>query len=363
MMQVARIIALGAAAVCLGVYAGERLQSPNRDRIPATLHAATSEIVAGRDCVLAEVFVETGATVTPDTPLLRFLDPRLEGAIAAKERELSEATAELQQREASAAVELSWRRRELLRETYETQQEIARLEHEHLSRKVEQIAWKEHLSETEVWTGGDASEIRLQPITMSRLRPDATRLQALLKEDAAAAAAEALQKQLSRAQQRLEELARLADGLESVVRVSSGVEVAAARKSRCEAELTALQEQQAALTIRSSSYGTVGLWHRQPGSPVRTGDVVVELLDEAQLSLIAHVPSQQIGRLAEGQKIEVEFADRLVRYGTVAAIPPQVARPVDAPQDPSLPVKIQPTGRLWPKLPIGSRVYLKLPRA
>lgn len=363
MMQVARILVLGAAAVCLGVCAGERLRSPNRDQIPATLHAATSEIVAGRDCVLAEVFVATGDLVAPETPLLRFSDPLLDAAIAAKDRELAEATVELQQREASAAVELSWRRRDLLRETYETQQELARLEHEHLSRKVEQIAWKEHLSESEVWTGGDSSEIRLQPITLSRPRPDASRLQALLKEDAAAAAAEALQKQVTRAMQRLEELARISDGLEPVVRVSAGVDVATARKSLCEAELATLHAQQAALMIRSSGYGTVGLWHRQPGSPVRTGDVVVELLDEAQLSLIAHVPSQQIGRLVEGQKIEVEFADRVVRHGTVTSIPPQVARSVDAPLDPCLPVKIQPTGRLWPKLPIGSRVHLKLPRA
>ncbi len=359
----ARLMIFGGGALCLGFAVTGWLDSRRGDSVSAVLAAKTTAVTAGRDCRLVETFVESGNAVTIGQPLLRFVDDRLDARMASKERERSEAVVELQRVEALAEVEISWRRRELQGEIYQTQLQVTQLQQQRLSRQVEQIAWQEHLQELVDWTGDAASELLVQPVTMSRSRPDAHRLQALLKEDAAASALETLDKQLELSEARLKELAQLTTELDQKVRVSVGVDVARARRDRVDAELSALEQQRAALTIWSTGHGTVGLWHKQPGDRVAAGDVVVELLDEAQLSLVAQVSSDAVGRIAPGQKLTLVFPGKACRDGIVGAIPPQASAAGSATVDAQLPLQIRPSGKLWPKLPIGSRVQVLLPQS
>lgn len=362
-LHLARLAVCGGAALCLGVAVTGWLDGRRGESVSAVLAAKTTAVTAGRDCRLAEVFAESGAAVAAGQPLLRFVDERLDGRMASKGRERSEAAVELQRVEALAEVEIAWRRRELQGEIYQTQLQVTQLQQQRLSRQVEQIAWQEHLQEWVDWAGDGPSELLIQPVTLSRSQPDAQRLQALLKEDAAASALETLDKQLELSEARLKELSQLTTELDQKVRVSVGVDVARARRDRVDAELAALEEQRAALTICSTGHGTVGLWHKQPGDRVAAGEVVVELLDEAQLSLVAQVSSDVVGRIAAGQKLMLVFPGKDRRDGVVGAIPPQASAVGSATEDAQLPLQIRPSGKLWPKLPIGSRVQVLLPQS
>ena len=362
-LHVARVLVFGSAALCLGIAVAGAIGRPRQESVPAWVTARVLEVSAARDCRLMEVFVNCGQTVTEGDPLLRFVDDRLDALALSKVREVAEAEVELRRTQAAADVELAWRRRELEREVYQTQLDSARLQQERVTRQVEQIAWKEHLGELDSWAGGETSELLLQPVTLSSRRPDSNRLQALLKEDAAASAAEVLQHQLALTEQRKKELGTLTQDLEQKVRVSTGVEVAEARLERAKAELTAVQEQQAALTVRSGTFGTVGLWRKHPGDRVTAGEVVVELIDDAQVTAVAQVPSSRIHQFEAGQRLNLEFPGQELRHGTVAVVPPQVDRRA-SPGDTSetmLPVTLAPAGKLWPKLPSGTQVRVLIP--
>ena len=216
----ARIAVFGGAALVLGAAVSGWLQSRQGATIPAVLKAKTTGIAAGRVCRLAEVFVKPGAAVVADQPLFRLADERLEARVAAKQREIRKLTAEVERVEAAAEVDLAWRRRELQGDIYRAQLEQARLLQERLSSQVEQIAWQEHLKGLDAWVGESTSELLVQPITLSRTRPNTARLEAVLKEDAAATAAETVDAQLTLCEERLTSLQQLAAQLEAKVRVS-----------------------------------------------------------------------------------------------------------------------------------------------
>ncbi len=361
LLNLVRVLVFGGAALCLGVAVAETWGHRAAETLPAQLEVRRTAIVAGYDCQLAEVLARSGQRVEPGTPLLRFTDEKLDARLQAKRRELSAAIAEGERAAAAAEVELTWRRRELQREIYQTEQESTRLEQERLSRQVEQIAWNEHLQQVDHWLERATEEVSLRPVALPSAKPDTARLQALLKEDAAAAAAESLQKQLTRIDARLKELNGLDAALENKVRVAAGVEVAHQRQTQIEAELAALEAQQASLTIQSTTCGLVGVWARQPGDHLAAGELVVELLDDAQVSLAAALPSRSLGKIQSGQTVELLFPGDLRLKGVVGDLPPQVTTTSTSAEDSSLSVRISPTGKLWPKLPVGTRVSVVVP--
>lgn len=361
--HVARILVFGGAALCLGLAVAEGLGQRPPQTVAGVLEVRRTAIVAGHDCRLAELFVAVGERVQPGTPLVRFVDLRLEARILAKQRELSEATAERQRADAAADVDLAWRRRELDREIYQSELEATKLQQERLSRQVEQIAWQEHLQEVDRWLGRDSTSASLGPVLLSQPRPDAARLQALLKEDAAASATESLNRQIARIEARVQELSKLAGTLEDQVRISAGVDVARTREARIAAELESLQQEQSDLTITSPACGLVGVWNRQPGDRVAAGELVVELLDDAQMSLTVAVPSALVNCFVTGDVVNLKFPGNQLRRGKVGEIPPQVSIIGSESSDSTLRLQVFPIGQLWPQLPIGSRVDVGLPRA
>ncbi len=64
-----------------------------------------------------------------------------------------------------------------------------------------------------------------------------------------------------------------------------------------------------------------------------------------------------------GTKLTLIFPARSKRIGLVATIPPQAMRIEGEDGDDSqVAVKIEPAGKLWPKVPIGSRVKVQVPQ-
>jgi multidrug resistance efflux pump len=170
-------------------------------------------------------------------------------------------------------------------------------------------------------------------------------------------------RQLSLCEERLERLKRLDDELPAKVRLSVGVELAETRVKRVKDELSSLEEQCESLAVTSPSHGVVGSVHHESGSLVTPGDAVVELFDDDRRHLIASIPSSAVAKLKPGTKLTLIFPSRSKRIGLVATIPPQAMRTDDEQDDDSqVAVKIEPAGKLWPKVPIGSRVKVQVPQ-
>jgi len=97
---------------------------------------------------------------------------------------------------------------------------------------------------------------------------------------------------------------------------------------------------------------------KQPADPVAAGEALVMILDRDRPFVEVEVPSQQVKRIKVGQTVRLEFAGE-ERTGRVDAIAPQAQRR-DQSSDSWITVRITPAGKLWPEVPIGSAVSVRL---
>jgi multidrug resistance efflux pump len=359
-ISILRLSVFGGGACLLGLAVSIWLGEPVVETVPATVQARMISVTAAAPARLAELHVRQGQSVEPNTPLFRLTDERLTARLAAKRRELHELSAECKRVEAAADVELAWRRRQLQQEALEIELKKAGYLHARVHHQVEQIAWEEQLAAAEWWVGDLGGPDAIQPLSFVQDVPPPGRLQALLRADAAAAALEANAAQLRLCEEQLAELAELEAQLSTKVRVSAGVDVAQARLERAQAELELLEQQEQALLVHSPGYGTVGALAWQVGDRLAAGQTVVELIDDDQRYLRAYVPTRHIQRFVCGVRVAVHFPSRQRLEGWVAEVPPQASvAAID--RDALTEVRIVACGKLWPKLPIGSRVEVEVP--
>jgi multidrug resistance efflux pump len=363
---VRRLLLLCAVSLGAGIGAANWLEFRGSSSYAGTLQSRTTAITSARSARIQEIAFIPGQRVVPGDRVLELVDDRLTVQIVDKQRELVELEAELKRVKAVADVELEWRRRELNGEIFQTQIKLSSVSQERIARQVEQLAWQEHLTNMPRDRGPDLVEAiqTARSVIVDSPFPDERKLQAMLREDAAAAAAESLAAQQALCEERLERLRKLDGELPGKIRVSAGVDVVETRLTRGRDELKALEQQRASLTVLSPAHGIVGTICREPGDIVQPGDVILELIDDARRHLVAYIPSADATRLKPGTKVNLVFPAAQQRIGLVAAIPPH-AIPAEASarnQDSQVAVRIEPAGKLWPKLPVGSRVQVQVPQ-
>jgi len=360
-----RLMILGAASLAAGIGVAKWLDERGSISYGGSLQSLTTSIAAERTARVHEMLIIPGQRVCPGDKLLQLTDDRLAAQIIDKQRELVELDANLKRAQAQAEVEIEWRRRELNSEIFQTQMKVSTVTQERTSRQVEQLAWQDQLKSLQSErVGPDLADavLPVRSVIVDSPFSDERRLQAILKEDAAAAAAEALSAQLVLCEQQLDRLRKVDKDLPEKVRISAGVDVAETRVKRTRDELASLETQREALTVVSPAHGIIGTIHHRPGDLVNAGDPIVELLDDERRHLIAYIPSSAATALRPGTRVDLVFPGRQDRIGLVAVIPPH-AIPADHGSpvaDSQVEVKIEPAGKLWPKLPVGSRVQVQV---
>lgn len=361
------LVLLCAVALAAGWGVSHWIEASGSASYVGLVQTRTTTVVAEHPGRMASVKVATGQRVTPGEILFELSDARLSELISAKQRELMELEAEVQRVKATADVELEWRRRDLQNEVFQTQLKAASINQEKLSRQVEQLAWQDQLKSRENGFDQKTSLVTatspFHPVIVNSNAVDERRLQAMLKEDAAAGAVESLSHQLNLCEQQLNRLKKLDEELPSKIRLSIGVDLAEARLKRAREELASYDKQRESLTVYSPSHGTIGGVHRETDDLVKPGDIIVELFDDDRHYLTASIPSSIVAKLEVGSKVKLVFPAGHRRIGLVAAIPPRAMpeRAGDSSNDSLVAVKIEPAGRLWPKIPIGSRVRVQVP--
>ncbi|MEI8018777.1 MAG: HlyD family efflux transporter periplasmic adaptor subunit [Schlesneria sp.] len=329
---------------------------------PGSLQSRTTVVKSNCVARIRDVSVKPGQAVAPGDALFQLVDVQLEERLIGKRREIAELEAEVNRARISAEVDFAWRQRELQSEVFETQLKESALSQEKLNKQVEQLAWKDHLTNSDSNVSPVVAEVDhpFRSIKRELHLPDERRLQAMLREDAAAASTETLATQIELCEQRLKSLAALEKELQTKIRSASGIDVAEARLHGARLELASLDSQFKELTITSPTYGTVGSVRVQPGDQVPNGDVLIEILDDIQPHVVAQFPSAEASRLRHGSKVILIFPAHDQRIGIVTDIPPQTSS-VTGTAESFVAVKIEPAGKLWPKLAIGSNVKVLLP--
>ncbi|MEI8383164.1 MAG: HlyD family efflux transporter periplasmic adaptor subunit [Planctomycetota bacterium] len=358
-----RLLMLCAASLAAGIGVAKWLDLRGSVSYGGALQSRTTSITAERTARIQEILLVPGQRVVPGDKLLQLSDDRLASQIVQKQRELVELEAELKQARATADVELEWRKRELNGEIFQTQLKVSSVTQEQTAKQVEQLAWQDHLKgmqQNRIGPDLADAELPVKSIILDSPFADERKLQAILREDAAAIAAEALTAQIALCEQQLDRLRNLEKDLPDKVRVSAGVDLIETRITGARDELAGLEKQREALTVISPAHGIIGTIHHRPGDVVSAGNAMVELLDDERRHLVACIPTSAATKLRSGTKVELMFPGRQNRIGLVAAIPPH-AIPADhksSSADSQVEVKIEPAGKLWPKLPVGSRVQV-----
>ena len=329
---------------------------------PGSLQSRTTVVKSNCVARIRDVSVKPGQAVAPGDALFQLVDIQLEERLIGKRREIAELEAEVNRARISAEVDFAWRRRELQSEVFETQLKEAAFSQEKLNKQVEQLAWKDHLTNSDAGVSPVVAEVDhpFRSIKRELHLPDERRLQAMLREDAAAASTETLATQIALCEQRLKTLAALEIELQSKIRSASGVDVAEARLAGAKLELVSLDSQLKELTITSPTYGTVGDVRFLPGDRVPNGGTLIEILDDIQPHIVAQFPSAEASRMRHGSKVTLIFPAHDQRMGIITDIPPQTTSVVGSSES-FVAVKIEPAGKLWPKLAIGSNVKVLLP--
>ncbi len=251
-------------------------------------------------------------------------------------------------------------------ELHRTRLQSAEYLRQHYAASFEHVTWRNFTKESHAgrWLAvapnalSEPDRIFSSLVTDSVLTPEEVRLRAMMRQEEARNSAEVTKAQADLCDHHIQELQELRQNLPERIRKAAGVDVAEAKLAQATEQFNSLNQQKAAMTVTAPGYGIVGSYTKQAADPVSEGEALVTVLDRDRPFVEVDVPSREIGRLQVGQKIPLEFAGA-DRIGRVETISPQAHRR-DSSVESWIAVRIRPAGRLWPEVPIGSAVSVRL---
>jgi multidrug resistance efflux pump len=347
---------LGLFAFAAGWCVTHWLSGRNELVLRGVVAVPTTVVTAPLDGQLIELNAAEYDIVHGGGSLALIENDQLASQIETQRQRVAQLQDELTVAEARADIDLAWRQKDLQTEIHGTQIESANLLKQKLMRDVERLAWNDFKR------GGDSSiqltstEELFLTLQAPLLRTEEQQLQAAIKEEASRNAAEVLDAQISLCDQRLDDLRQLSARLPYKVKQAAGLDRARNTLQAAEQELTRLEMQPHRVTLSAPSYGVVGVFRKAVGTSIVRGETVVELLDLDRPFLIVKVPSAQLHRFALGFEVTLQFPGDVKRSGRVTSIPPQTNADATSPGDAPIAVRIDPTGKLWPRVPVGSAV-------
>lgn len=326
------------------------------------MKAITTSVASDRDGRIERIIAEEGTTVEIGDPLVILADIDGDAQLRSARRDVNVLRAELERRRAGAAVDLTWRLKEIEAELLETRLKLARYLQTKYDHEVRQQAWGQVLEKGDVPVAAgrsDASGNELKSTAIQAASHGESRTRALLQQETARNAGEVAAAQVELCEQRLAELKKLKVDLSENVANAAGVAAAKERLAAAEAELKRLEANQSMRALKSPAYGVVGTYRRNLGDAASAGEPIVEILDNDRRYVAVSVPSRQLFRFSEESAVELEFPGGVERKGRVSRIPLQTVQAAGDEKAAVL-VRVEPIGRLWPIVPVGSEVIARI---
>lgn len=321
------------------------------------LETVTEVVVAPLETRIVSLEMQPGDAVKPGDVLLRTDAAALDEQLTAQQELIEQLTLELQQLEAKAGVELSWRMKSIDDDIHVSKLKSADLLKEKYLAEFGNVAWSDYLSQNSQIHVVSASGIK--PLVHSLKLPDETRIRAMLQQEAAHNASEVYAAQVEMVEARLDDLNSLKAGLPEQVREAHGIPLLQHKLEIAQQKLDSLEELRGQSEIPSPAFGTVGLFQKRAGDLVVAGEPLVEILDRAQQYLSVSIPSRDLYLFEIGQEVIVEFAGFDSRRGLISDIPPQSSTTNDRGES-SFELRITPIDKSWPDVPFGSNVSISI---
>ena len=365
-MPLLRQVGMAGLALVSGLAVVSWLAQLGQVNLTGYLKAEQNVVYAPGGGRVLRLNAKSGEAVKPRQPLMQLVDDKLEREIAAASLEMRSLEAGLEQCRAKADVQISQQVESLDDKIHKTSLETAKYRRDQFSADFEHSILRDYArnSTSNPWqVAGPAmldhpqrlfGAVGPEPVII----PDDSKVRAIMKREDAKNAAEVAKACAETCENHIQGLQRLREALPDKIRKAAGVDVAEGRMALAAQQLTALQVQKAELTIASQGHGIVGEFRKQPVDPVIAGEPLVIVLDRERPFIEVDVPSRRINKIKVGQPLRLEFSDESFT-GRIESISPQAHRR-DGSEDTWIPVRIGPAGKLWPEMPIGSAVSVRL---
>ncbi|MEO1997031.1 MAG: hypothetical protein ABGZ17_17320 [Planctomycetaceae bacterium] len=345
--------------VCVA-FSGSLLASLSLDGgrphiVTGTLRAPETRVVAPGAVTLREHLVQELDLIRQGQDVARVEDESLLESIRSQQLQCDALRGELDQVRAQADLELTWRIKDLEAEILQQQLLSADLLKRQFNSQLMFHAWKKVSQSGQSQFHHAAGQV-LVPILFEVSSPSP--FQALLEHQTARNTADVCAVQIAICDQRIERLKRLRGDLPDKVRSAAEIERVQIRLRQAEIQLEQLQACHVNSAVVSDGFGTVIQRHGLPGVRLQAGDPIVTLLDRHRRYVAVDVPSEFVGRFVENRSVVLSFAEDLQRMGRVRQIPLHTS-----PGQSTVQVQIEPTGLLWPQVPIGSEIQVRIPPA
>jgi multidrug efflux pump subunit AcrA (membrane-fusion protein) len=375
-----RMIGFASAALFAGVAVVVGLSRIGTERYTGYLRSATESITAGRQGRITKLLVKPGDVVKPGVPLLTLKDASLEATRATQQHALSALEAELRQAQAKASVEIADRKAKLESEIFEAQLKLASFEEKRFDHRLSLFAADNRVmvaqndarsSEIQVAWAGKESDLPFEPLTISNVQtPRGVKrdyLRELQDRESTRNKLEASEAQVSLCDERLTLLKKQLEGVAAQINEAFGVNVIQTRIAAAQSSLARLDAETPLLTVTAKKYGTVGVFSKGCGEMIGPMDVIVDLFDADQPSVMLEINTSLMAKFPAKREVELVFPGEVLRKGQISELPPQAAS-LPGPNAPltgnsgQIRLTILPAGQLWPAVPFGSQIEVRRPQ-
>ena len=349
------ILALGG-----GFAASHWLSDGRAEKFYGYVHPRTTTIAAPRTGVISTIETRSGDTVQPGSLIARLADENLERRFEAKQGQIASMEAELMRSQAQAELDLDWRLRDLDSDICQLQLLAATYQKERYDFELRKSMLSDSLASNQLAMLGGNDEF-MSSLIREQGESSEDRMVTVLRLEAAENAAEVSQAQIEWCAWNKTRLERLRGRLPDVVKRSAGVDVLNAQLVQAKRDLSLIKAEREQLEIKSPAIGRIGLMRITAGSAVNPGGAIVDILDDIEREVVVQAPSEKILQFKAGEKVDVIFAGKERREGRIVSIAPQAQTMTsDVGSESFIEVRIQPTGEIWPEVPAGSRVTVRL---
>ncbi len=349
------ILALGG-----GAAASHWLSEGRSEKFYGYVHPRMTTIAAPRSGVIATIETHCGDLVEPGSLIARLADDNLERRFEAKQGQIASMEAELMRSQAQAELDLDWRLRDLDSDICELQLLAATYQKERYDFELRKSMLSDSLASNQFAMLGGNDEF-LGSLIREQGESSEDRMVTVLRLEAAENAAEVSQAQIEWCAWNKARLEKLRGRLPDVVKRSAGVDVLNAQLAQAKRDLHLIKAERETLEIKSPAIGRIGVLRITAGSAVNPGGAIVDILDDIEREVVVQAPSEKILMFRCGDKVTVTFAGKEAREGRIVKIAPQAQTMNDEVGGESfVEVRIQQTGEIWPEVPAGSRVAVRL---
>ena len=156
-------------------------------------------------------------------------------------------------------------------------------------------------------------------------------------------------------EQRLQRLEELREQLPQQVRRAAGVEGMRIQFGDATQRLTEMKALSRDVSVVCPAYGKVGQVRYKSGDAMSTGEVMLKILHTDRRYVLLHVPTRRVNEIQPGTPVNLIFPGDECYRGKVTNLPMLAETMIPGGQSLAA-VRVEPVGKLWPEIPIGSQI-------